>query len=185
MKTCRVYFKSASAYSQSRAHVTPKLEKEAADDYEKRTWRERVHADSAGVVFIPGMSLKMTLDNAAKFLSEKIPGKRNATYTKHFLAGVLVLEDMPIGIKKADVEAEWLFMNADGVRGSGKRVWRCYPLIREWEGEATFYVADDTVTKEVFEHHMVEAGKFVGLGRFAPRAGGTKGRFSVEGFEWR
>lgn len=184
MKTVVAHLKSASAYSQSRAHVTEKLEKEQMDDYEKRTWREKVHVGEDGRIQIPGMSFKMSLDKAASFLGEKIPGKRNATYTKHFLAGVLVLDNCPIDVRKDEVEPEWLYVNADGVRGSGKRVWRCFPLIREWETEVTFYIADETITKDVFEHHLSEAGKFIGIGRFRPERGGFKGRFSVVETVW-
>lgn len=187
MKTCIATLKSVSPYSSSRPHVTAKLDsdgKESPDDYEKRTWREKLHVNDAGVVFIPGMSFKMALDKAAAFLGLKIPGRRNATYTKHFLAGVLVLEDCPIGITKDAPEPEWLFMNSDGVRGSGKRVWRCYPLIREWQTDVAFYIADETITKDVFEQVLSEAGKFIGVGRFRPEKGGFKGRFQVMETVW-
>lgn len=185
MKTCIARLKSASAYSQSRAHVTEKLnDKESADDFEKRTWREKVHVNDDGFITIPGMGIKMAIDKAASFLGMKVPGKRNATYTKHFLAGVLVLDDAPIALKKAEVEPEWLYVNSDGVRGSGKRVWKCFPLIREWTAQFTFFIADDTITKDVFEQHLKEAGKFIGLGRFRPEKGGFKGRFEVVSTEW-
>lgn len=184
MKTCVATLQSVSPYSSSRPHVTEKLEKETPGDFEKRTWREKLHVNDDGVVFIPGMSFKMALDKAASFLGLKIPGRRNATYTKHFLAGVLVLEDCPIGIKKADAEEEWLFMNADGKRGSGTRVWRCFPMVREWQTEVTFYIADETVTKDVFEQVLAETGKFIGVGRFRPEKGGFKGRFKVVKTHW-
>lgn len=186
MKTCIARLKSASPYSQSRGYerFVPKLEKEQPADYETRTWREKCHADDSGRIVIPGMSFKMALDAAAKFMGHKIPGKRNATYTKHFLAGVLVLENSPIEVTKDEVEPEWLYVNADGVRGSGKRVWKCFPLIREWETDVTFYIADDTITKDVFESHLKEAGKFIGIGRFRPERGGFKGRFEVVTAKW-
>jgi len=186
MKTCVAHLKSASAYSQSRSYerFIPALEKEGKDEYEKRTWREKCHVDEKGQLFIPGMSFKMGLDESAKFLGQKIPGRRSSTYTKHFKAGVLVLDNCPIGIKKDEVEAEWLFVNADGVRGSGKRVWKCFPLIREWETNVTFYIADETITKDVFQNHLEESGKFIGIGRFRPQNGGFKGRFEVVKTTW-
>lgn len=186
MKTCVARLKSVSPYSQSKSYqrFVPKLDKEQNDDYEKRTWREKTHAGPDGVIYIPGMAFKMALDDAAKRYSQTIPGKGKATYTKHFVAGVLVLENVPLGVKKDEVEGEWLFVNADGVRGSGKRVWRCFPVIRGWEADVTFYVGDDTVTKEVFEHYLAETGKFVGIGRFAPRNGGFYGRFEVGKTVW-
>lgn len=186
MKTCTARIKSASNYSQSRGYdrFVPKVDKERPDDYEKRTWREKCHYDDKREIFIPGMSFKMSLDAAAKFLGNKVPGKRNATWTKHFLAGVLVLDNVPIGAKVDDIEPEWLFVNADGVRGSGKRVWKCFPLIRQWEAEVTYYVADETITEDVFEEHLREAGKFIGIGRFRPERGGFYGRYEVVGTRW-
>jgi hypothetical protein len=186
MKTCIARLKSVSPYSQSKSYsrFVPKLDKEGADDYENRTWREKTHVDENGEIVIPGMAFKMALDDAAKRYSQVIPGKGKATYTKHFVAGILVLDNVPTGVKKDEVEGEWIFVNADGVRGSGKRVWRCFPVIRDWEVDVTFYVGDDTVTKEIFEHYLAETGKFVGIGRFAPRRGGFYGRFSVVSTKW-
>ncbi len=184
MKTATVHLKSASPYSASRPINIPKLDKESPDAYEKRNWQERVHVNEAGIVCVPPMALKNSLAECAQYLSEKIPGKRNATWTKHFLAGVLVVDLMPLGIKKDDVEGEWLYLDANGKKNSGTRVWRCYPVVREWEGTAVFHILDETITEAVFQHHLEEAGRFIGIGRFRPRNGGFYGRFSVESIEW-
>lgn len=189
MKTAKVKLHSVSPYSQSRPHVTEKKNKEGADDYERRTWSERCHVNSDGNIFIPPMALKLALPECAKYLGTQIPGRGKSTYTKHFEAGVLIM-DAPVlmngdgPIKKDDVEGEWLFMNADGVRGSGKRVWKCYPKIEEWWAEALFYILDETITEDVFAHHLSEAGNFIGIGRFRPRNGGFYGRFKVENIQW-
>jgi hypothetical protein len=121
MKTATVKLRSISPYSQSRHYEVDKLQKEGHADFEKRTWRERMHVDAAGLVFIPPMALKNCLSEAAKFLSIQIPGKGKATYTKHFEAGVLVTEPMSLGVKGADVAGEWLFVPASGRRGDGSR----------------------------------------------------------------
>lgn len=181
MKTATVTLKSISPYSQARYHNTPMLDKEGKDDYDKRTWRERLNVDSKGQVVIPPMAFKNCLSEAAKFLSITIKGKGKATYTKHFEAGVLVTDPVPLGIDKSTVGFEDLYVPADGVRGSGKRVMKRFPIIPAWTGEVAFYVIDDTVTKDVFEHHLKEAGKFIGIGRFRPRNNGYYGRFSIEG----
>lgn len=190
MKIANVSLKSLSPYSQSRAHAIPREPKEGADDHEKRTWRERLHVNSDGHVFIPPMALKGSLAEAAKFNSKQIPGRGKSTYTKHFEAGVLVM-DAPIlhdwsgkPTKAKDVDGKWFFLNADGVRGSGKRVWKCCTDIPEWKADVCFYVLDDTITEAVFEETLSEAGNFIGIGRFRPRNGGFYGRFSVEGVEW-
>jgi len=173
-----------SPYSQSRHYTTDKLPKEIARDYEARTWRDRLHVDDTGHVFIPPMSFKNCIAEAAKFLGRQIPGKGKATYTKHFEAGVLVMEPVVLPIKKDDVDGEWLFVPSDGRRGGGSRVDKCFPVIRQWTGDVRFYVLDETITEDVFVEHLSEAGKFIGIGRFRPRNNGFYGRFQVDKVTW-
>lgn len=187
MKTATAHLSSVSPYSQSR-HVNkdefPKLDKESANDYEKRSWRERLHVNKDGNVYIPPMAFKNCIGEAAKYLSIQIPGKGKATYTKHIEAGVLVVDPLVLPIKKEEAEGEWLFLPSDGVRGSGKRVDKCYPVIQKWAGSVQFLIFDDTVTQDVFEHILSEAGKFIGIGRFRPRNNGFYGRFNVDRVDW-
>ena len=184
MHVVTAILRSVSPYSQGRYHAIPRNDRETADDHEHRTWRERVHADSNGEVFIPPMALKNCLAECAKFRSEQVPGKGKATYTKHFEAGLLVLDPLRLGIQKDDVEGEWLFVPADGRRGSGKRVMKCFPVVQSWEATATIHVLDDAITKDVFERHLAEAGRFIGMGRFRPRNNGYYGRFEVISLTW-
>lgn len=184
MKTATVTICGVSPYSQSKHYTTEKLAKENAKDYEARTWRDRLHVTDDGSVFIPPMSFKNCLSEAAKFLGIQIPGKGKSTYTKHFEAGVLVTDAMILPIKKEEVKGEWLFVPSDGVRGSGKRVDKCFPVIHEWGGEVTFYVLDETVTEEVFRNVLEQAGAFIGIGRFRPRNNGFYGRFKVDAIRW-
>jgi len=186
MKTATCTLKSVSPYSQTRYYQTARLDKESHSDYERRTWRDRLHTlpPPDNRVFIPPMAFKNCLSEAAKFLSHKIPGKGNSTYTKHFEAGVLVTDALVLDIRKDDVQGTWLFVPADGVRGSGKRVEKCFPTISEWHGNVTFYVLDDTITQEVFREHLEEAGKFIGIGYFRPRNNGFWGRFEVGDIKW-
>lgn len=184
MKIATVKLSSCSPYSQSRHYEDVRLPKEGPDDHERRTWRERMHVDANGVAYIPPMAFKNCLSEAAKFLSIQIPGKGKSTFTKHFEAGVLVLEPMSLGVKAEDVAGEWLFVPASGRRGDGKRVSRCFPLFPEWQGEVVFHIFDDTITKEVFVEHLREAGRFIGIGRFRPRNNGFYGRFEVLNVTW-
>lgn len=184
MRTAIATLKGIAPYSQSRAHFTPKLEKEGADAYEERTWREKMHVGPDGKVFIPPMAFKNALTDAALFLAKQIPGKGKATYTKHFTAGVMVVEGLALPVRKEDVPGEWLFVPADGKRGSGKRVRRCFPVVQTWGGDVSFLVLDDTITNSVFEDHLREAGNFIGIGRFRPRNNGFYGRFAVEKVRW-
>ena len=184
MKIAVATLKGTAPYSQSRHYDTPKLPKEAHRDYEARTWRDRLHSDSAGQVFIPAMSFKNCVSEAAKFLSIQIPGKGKSTYTKHFEAGMLVIDAVPLGVQKEDVAGEWLFVPSDGKRGGPKRVDKCFPVIHEWAGKVTFYIIDETITQDVLATHLEQAGKFIGIGRFRPRNNGFYGRFKVEGMTW-
>ena len=67
-KIVTVQLESLAPYSQSRKHDTPKLEKEAADAHEARTWREKCSTDENGEIVIPAMAFKQALDAVAKRL---------------------------------------------------------------------------------------------------------------------
>lgn len=172
--------KSVSPYSQSRYHNTPKGEKEAHDDYEKRTWIKRVHINENGKVFIPPMAFKNCLSECAKYLSIQIPGKGKSTYTKHFEAGVMVTDPLVLDLTEDQIKGEWFHVPSDGRRGGTKRVPKCFPCIPNWSGDVFFYILDETITKDVFKYHLEQAGKFIGIGRFRPRNNGFYGRFEVE-----
>ena len=184
MHTAIARLKSLSPYSQSRFHNTPKLDKESADNYEKRTWRAKAHTNEEGYVVIPGLAFKNCISEAAKYLGIQIPGKGKSTYTKHFEAGVLCLGELVLSVKADDVPGAWYFVPASGKRGDGKRVMRCFPEIASWSGEITFHIFDDTITESVFRQHLEQAGQFIGIGRFRPRNNGFFGRFVVEELLW-
>ena len=186
MITATATLSSVSPYGQSRNYEmdAKKLEKESSKDYEARTWRNRLHVTEDGYVFIPPMSFKNCISEAAKYLSVQIPSKGKATYTKHIEAGILVPDPLVLPTKAADVEGLWLFVPADGKRGSGKRVWKCFPTLKAWSGVVTFLIFDETVTESVFRYHLEQAGKFIGIGFFRPRNNGYFGRFEVKSVEW-
>jgi hypothetical protein len=176
---------SASPLSMSKHYSVEKLTKESDGDYEKRTWRERLHYDEKGIVMIPPMAIKNTLAEAARWMGMKIPGKRSATYTKHFEAGVLCMKGISLGIHKDEVQSELLFVPSDGKRGGARRVEKLFPLIPRWAGPAEFVILDRTITKEVFKAHLDEAGRFIGFLRFRPRQGGFYGRFDIKKITWQ
>jgi hypothetical protein len=175
----------ASPISFSKALQTLKETGEGHDDYDNRVWRERMHIDEQGEVFIPPMAFKLCLEDCARFLSESVPGKGKATFTKHFEAGVMCMEPGNLGVKAKDVICERLYVPSDGKKGGSKRVWRNFPRINQWETTAVFYVFDPILIAKPDKIHeyLVHAGKFIGLGRFRPRRGGWYGRFTVESFE--
>lgn len=187
MKRAIVTLESVSNYSQSRHYSeeeVPKLKGELYHDYEKRTWRHRMQVNAEGYVFIPPMAFKNCLSETAKYKSQKIAGKGNATYTKKFESGILVLDPLVLPVKAVDVPGEWLFVPADGVRGSGKRVMKCFPLIAYWKGDVAFYVMDDIITEDIFTDHTKDGGRYIGIGRFRPSHNGYYGRFTVKKVLW-
>ena len=184
-RAVEVEFEGAAPYSQSYWHDTPKKDKETADAFEKRTWRDKCSANDKGEIFIPAMAFKQCLDSVAKRLGEQIPGKGRTTYTKAFLAGVICEDNVILpGLRKDKCPSVTIPANVTGVRGAGKRVRRTFPQWVKWGGVARFIILDDTVTREVFERHFHEAGRFVGLGRFRPENGGINGRFRALKFTW-
>ena len=179
MRVATVEIEGVSPYSQSKKVETPRKPKESANDHEARTWRERIHQDREGKVFIPPMAFKKALQFAAQRSGRQVDGRGKATYTKHVKGGVLIMDPVHLGITADDVQGEWLFLDANGKPG-GTRVSRCMPKVDEgWRATLTIYVVDDTVTDEVLADFLREAGMFVGIGRFRPENGGYYGRFKV------
>lgn len=196
MKTAIYKIKSISPYSQSRLHGKPKLNKEQPDAYEKRTWIDKAHFGEDGEMFIPPMAFKQAIDETGKRLG-KIPGKGMATYTKHFKGGVLISDPVPLGVTRKEIDKDsaqladdpnmtatkysWGgYCNSDGKRGSGTRVFRRFPEVKEWQSELKIYIFDEILTETEITTALTEAGSFVGVGRFRPENGGYYGRFSAE-----
>lgn len=180
----------ASAYSQSKPHLTPMEPNESHEDFRNRTWHHHLHLQDGKVIIPPG-AIKNCLSEAAKFMNISIPGKGKATFTKHIEAGLAVMAPIQLGIKFEDVQKETLFLPADGRRGSGKRVWKTYPYVFPWQGVVEVVVIDETClqtsardkSKVVLQEIIEGAGQYIGIGRFRPRQNGYYGRFAVSDFE--
>jgi hypothetical protein len=184
MKTARVTLVGTAPLVQSRYHNEPKLPKEGADAYEARTWRNKAHILDDGCAHVSPLALKNCVSEAAKYLSLQIPGKGKSTYSKHFLAGIIVTDWPSLGVKKEAMDGEWRHVDSTGQKGGNKRVLRCYPIFRNWKIQVDYLVLDQTITEEVFQQHLEEAGRFIGIGSFRPRNGGIDGRFKVQSIEW-
>lgn len=177
--------KGISPLSFGRAFQSSKKDGERDDEFDERCWRERMHVARDGIVTIPAMMVKLAIDSAAQRMSMKIPGKGNNTYTKHFTGGILVADDPRLeGVRADKVPGLRLYVNADGKRGGGTRVWRRFPMIDQWETTLRVHVMDDVVSEPIFLKALVHAGMFIGFGRFAPRNRGVNGRFTVGGVKW-
>jgi len=178
--------KSLTPYSQSGFFVSVKNPKETHQAFEERCWQERIHSNDDGFVIIPNMSLKYAVDEACKRMAIQVPGEGKTRYAKYLEASCYLPEAPVLSVKADDVPGKWLWMHSDGKRGgTGGRVHRCYPEIREWETTAVFALLDEKVPDDIFEQCLQYAGHFVGIGRFRPENQGYYGRFSVEKIDWK
>ena len=177
--------KSLSPIQFGRMYCVEKNDKEQPAAYEIRTWRERAHYDEKGMLFIPPMCFKKSLEGAAAFLSMQIKGRGKATYTKHFLAGVLVMDPVPLPVHKDRVRGLWLNVPHDGRRGGRSRVPKCFPVVDLWEGQVTYHILDGIITEPIFTRHLIEAGNFIGILSFRAERGGYFGRYEVKNVKWQ
>lgn len=165
--------------------IEKKTDKETAEQHEKRTWPEKVHADSSGALFIPPFALKNGLESAAKWLNKKIPGEGKATFTKRFRCGVSVTERIGLsnGVSnKATmecIEPLELFVPSDGTRGGGRRVTKIFPMITNWGGTGEAIIFDEKITEEIFSDSLKALGQYIGFGSMRVENGGSNGRFQV------
>ena len=184
MKIAKCSLESSGPYSQSKVIISERGPKELHKDFEKRAWKERTHVNGDGEVFIPPMQFANSIKEAAKYLSISIPGQRQAKYTKNFESGIMVLDPLMLNIQIDDIPSEWLFVPSDGKPGGGKRVWKCFPLIKSWKGVVSYYIIDDIITQDVFDQVLRASGLLIGIGRFRPRNRGYYGRFKVKEISW-
>lgn len=179
---------SISPYGQSKFISIPRNKGETAADHETRCWHERCHYDDKGKVFIPPMQFRNSLMEAAKFLGLQVPGKGKTTYTKHFEAGIMVIDglELPWTIEEVKEKQmnQHLMLNSDGKRGGGTRVEKIMPRFPKWSGEVVWHVIDPVISKEVFTECLNTAGLLVGIGFWRPRQSGMWGRFRVLDLKW-
>ena len=82
-------------------------------------------------------------------------------------------------------EGQWIHVPSDGMRGGSKRVLKCFPVVKKWSGDLTITVLDETITKDVLERHLIEAGNFIGVGSLRVQNNGIYGRFKVNSLKER
>jgi len=185
MRIATVTIEGVSPYGQSKFIGEKKSRDETFEDFEDRVWRERCHYnEKTKECFIPPMCFKNALRDAAQYKSEKIPGEGNAKWTKHFKSGVMVVDGLPLHVKRDDVAKTTLHVPSDGRTGGTKRVIKHFPTFHEWGGDVKFLVLDDKITTEVFERFVKDMGSFIGIGFFRPTNGGYWGRFEVKKVTW-
>lgn len=184
----KVTLVGSSPLSQSHQHDEPKLEGEGANDYDVRTWRSKLNVenkDGVDTVVIPAHGMQQCIAAAAKYSKRQIPGQGKATWTAKFTSGIVLMENPALNIDPKTVKNIVISANADGVRGSGKRVTRRFPSIPVgWSTTFEVYILDPIITEQVFREMLELAGLFIGVGQFRPQNGGTNGRFRVEKLIW-
>ena len=189
--------------TQSHQHLRPKLNAERPDAYDERTWRYKLNTiieDGEPVGVIPAFGFHQCLVAAAKFSQEKIPGQNKSTWKKRFEAGIMMMDDPIIQIRVRDAKGNIVYANltpemtqqvvisahANGMRGSGTRVPRRFPVIpKGWRSKFDIAIIDPLITEDVFRKMLGIAGLFVGLGQYRPENSGRNGRFKVEALEWQ
>lgn len=178
-----------SEFMSGAAIKSTKGPNETHEQFEQRSWPEKIRTNKDGTVVLNQFSLKNALESAAKRLKRKIPGERNSTFTKLFMQGVMI-GSMPVlngpdgkPCKPDAFEPRPLFVPSDGTRGGGKRVFRIFPTISAWSCEIDVIVIDPKITEEVLKEHLTEAGVFIGLGSMRAENGGVNGRFVVQKIE--
>lgn len=153
---------------------------ETHEKYDKRIWKDKIWVNKENHVFIPPTNLKKCVEEAARYIGQTVPGKKQKTWTKFFERGLLATDPIILDVKIEDLSYEDVFVPANGKRGDGTRVYRRFPIVNSgWAGTAIFTILDNTITAESLFRHLDEAGRFIGFGRFSPRTAGYYGRFEV------
>lgn len=173
-------------YSQSKMVTEPRKKGEEWDEYEQRIWKQKMHTAEVGketVMVIPAAALSQSVTEFAAMKGEKIKGKGMKTWKKPFLTGVRVFTDVPTDVTVADVYSETNMCDSQGNKGSagGSRVPRTFPCIAQgWTAKAVFLITDESIPIEKFTEYLTGAGYQIGIGRWRPQNGGSKGMFKVE-----
>lgn len=175
-----------SPLSQSRQHDEAKLEGENHNDYDERTWLSKLNlSPTTGNIIIPAHGMHQAIAAAAKYTGKQIPGQGKKTWTAKFTTGIAFFDEIDLGIKPDAAQKIIISANADGMRGSGKRVPRRFPMIYEWSATFDVMILDPIITKDIFTEMVGVAGMFIGIGRFRPEKGGMNGRWRVDKVAWQ
>ena len=176
--TYRVTIRGESPIQFSRYHMTPKIDaNEAPGDYDDRTWREKAHTGPNGNIIIPANALMTFIRTTAQRLGMKLKGQK--TFGKVFAGGFMIVDGMDLGVTPDALKPNRVYVNSDGVRGSGKRVWRTFPMLHDWGGSFTIDVFRTEITEDILREHIEWGLAFVGMGSFRPENGNIFGRGSL------
>ncbi len=168
-----------------RAVQEAKKDSETHEQFEQRTWRQKLRLTQEGQLYFNPFGVTNSLVTAAIFLGRKIPGEGKKTFTDRFRKGVaphgrlLLFNHKGKPLTMDDVDPQPLSVPSDGKHGGPKRVTRIFPTVHEWAAEGECLIFDGKITQDQFRDHLEAAGKFVGWGSMRVEGGGVNGRFKV------
>jgi len=166
-----------------------KMNEETPAQFEQRTCLEKVHVDHDGRVVINADAVKRSLEWAASWRNDKVPGGAGgkATFKKRFTAGVqpskpaFLISNGKKVLKKEDLEVQALSVPSGGDRGGKKRVVRHFPTVNPpWSSVFEMIILDHAIDDNVFRVHIETAGLFDGVGSMRRGNGGPNGTFVVD-----
>jgi hypothetical protein len=178
--------------THSHRHSAPRLEKEGDEAYENRTWRLKLNTmllNGRPTICLPAHGMHQCLVDGAKYSKLKIPGSARSTWTGKFASGIMLMGNCPLNPPHNDpnvVDYIEIFAHSNGVRGSGRRVVRRFPVIPVgWTATFNVHILDPVITRNIFEEIVPYSGIFVGMGQFRPANTGSNGRFVLTNLDWQ
>ena len=168
--------KSLTPLTFNKKLISEKGPNETHDEAEERIWRERCDCDSSGELILSARRFKKAISTGAQWLNVKIPGEGQATYTKHFKGGLVVMNNIKLGITRDEVDHVKVYT---GPKPKDPRRWIHFPIVEKWDGELQVNLLDEKINEEIFKRAIDYAGLAVGVGAWRPENGGENGRFEV------
>lgn len=166
-----------------------KMNEETHQQYEERTCLEKVFVNHEGRVGINPDAIKRSLEWAASWRNDKLPGGAGgkATFKKRFTAGVQPAKAFyPVSngreeLKPEDLHVQKLSVPSNGQRGGKTRVVRSFPTLNPpWTAEFELIILDHAIDEKVFRAHIETAGIFDGVGAMRVGNGGPNGSYVVD-----
>lgn len=175
-----------SDYMSGAPKSEEKKPKETHEQFEDRSWKQKIHTNDKGQAVLNRFALKNALESAAGRLRMPVPGKTKSEFKARFVQGLVPCEDPVLcnlnGVPYSpdQFESRKLFVPSDGKKGNGTRVYRIFPTVTNWMANVRILVLDDLIDDKILMSHLQEAGIFIGLGSMRVQGGGVNGRFIVK-----
>lgn len=185
MQGVRFTITGTSPYSQSRRVeiFEPKKDRESHDEWDERVWKLKAHTARDGkTMVIPAHGLHQAIVLGAQKGRLKPSAAKSARegLAKRLETGIMITDHAVTDQTIEDAHMEAIQANADGKRGSGKRVTRRFPVWDEWTATFDVVLVDETLTEADLIAAVKWAGLVAGVGRFRPSNGGSNGRFVLK-----